>query len=128
MRTEVYEKLLRELESELRGLELAIFRALKNNPNGLTRSELVALVMNESRAFTFNNDTKDRKIRKAIESMRRKGVPILSTSGKPGYRLDVSEEGKRAMVAELISRRNKLDELIMKIKDTRSIPTELPRA
>jgi hypothetical protein len=125
--TEVYEQLLKELKVELDDLEKSVFNALSKNPDGLTRPQLVAIVFREVRpARVMNNDTKDRKVRKAIESLRQKGVPILSTSGKAGYRLDVSEKGKRAMLAELISRRNKIDLLIAKIKNMKSIPSEIP--
>jgi len=128
MTSEVYEQLLKELRVELDGIEKSIFEALSKNPKGMTRPQLVAVVFQEVRpAKVLNNDTKDRKVRKAIESLRQKGVPILSTSGKAGYRLDVSESGKRAMLAELISRRNKIDELIMRIRNVRTIPSEVPR-
>lgn len=114
--SEIYDRILAELRIELSALELIIFDALRRNPEGLSRQELIRIVYGENRSATYNNDTADRKIRKTIESLRNKGVPILSSSGKAGYRLDASEEAKEEMIAELMSRRNKLDELIQRIR------------
>lgn len=125
--SEIYDRILAELKIELDALERAIFEALKRNPDGLSRQELIRIIYGENRSATHNNDTADRKIRKAIESLRNKGVPILSSSGKAGYRLDASEEAKNEMIAELMSRRNKLDELIQRIRGIKTIPQNVPK-
>ena len=44
------------------------------------------------------------KPRKAIESLRNRMIPIISSSGKAGYRLDTSPEAIQNMIRELKSR------------------------
>ena len=125
---EVYSKLLHELWSELEMIERDVFIALRNHPAGLKRQQLVAIVFNESRSPVMaNNDTKDRKVRKAIESLRMQGVPIVSSSGRAGYRLDGSEKAKREMLAELRSRRDRLNELILMVSNFRTVPGSVPK-
>jgi hypothetical protein len=104
-RTPQYEKLLVELKAgELPVIERKILDALCHTPKGLTRRELVRIVFGQEAHANLGNDTKDRKIRKAIESLRNRGVPILSNSGKAGYKLDTDPENIECMVRELKSR------------------------
>ena len=124
---DVYSQMLRELSNELEVIERGVFIALRDHPDGLKRQQLVAIVFNVSQgAVMVNNDTKDRKVRKAIESLRRRGVPIVSSSGRAGYRLDGSEDGKREMLAELRSRRDRLNELILMVSNFRTVPGKAP--
>jgi hypothetical protein len=125
--SDVYDNLLAELNAgELTIIERRVFDALKSFPVGLRRQQLVAIVFNEltPAGGMNNNNTKDRKVRKAIESLRGRLVPIVSSSGEAGYRLDISEDGRRAMVRELISRRNKLNDLIARAAKFYSLPAE----
>lgn len=46
----------------------------------------------------------ERKIRKGIESLRNVGIPIVSTSGKAGYKLDTNPENIQCMIKEWESR------------------------
>lgn len=104
-RTLQYEKLLVELNAgELPVIECQILDALYQAPNGLTRRELVRIVFGQEAQTNLGNDTKDRKIRKAIESLRNRGIPIISNSGKAGYKLDTNPENIECMVRELKSR------------------------
>ena len=104
-RTPQYEKLLVELNAgELPIIERQILDALYQAPKGLTRRELVRIVFGQEAHTNLGNDTKDRKIRKAIESLRNRGIPIISNSGKAGYKLDTDPENIECMVRELKSR------------------------
>ena len=114
--SQVYEQMLEELQSEINEFERRVFEALRKHPHGLTRPQLVAIVYRERQAdITSNNDRKDRKVRKAIQSLREQGVPIISSSGRAGYRLDASPEGKAAMLSDLTSRRDRLNTLITRV-------------
>lgn len=108
----IYDKLLAELENgQLDELQRSVFEALKSNPQGVTRGELVYRLFGYHPAdLTGNVD--DRKIRKAIEELRSRLVPIVSSSGRAGYRLDTSPEAVRSMIGEWASRRDHLQNLI----------------
>lgn len=104
-RTPQYEKLLVELNAgELPVIERKILDALCQAPKGLTRRGLVRIVFGQEACTNLGNDTKDRKIRKAIESLRNRGIPIISNSGKAGYKLDTDPENIECMIRELKSR------------------------
>ena len=111
----VYEALVAEWEAELEETEKKIFQALKRAmPNGVTRRELIFAVFGVTvpELMDINNNTYDRKIRKTIEVMRENLIPIFSSSGEAGYRLDISETSISMMVAEWERRREKYDEKI----------------
>jgi hypothetical protein len=125
--TLTYEKLLDELAAgELTVIERKVFDALKKHPEGLRRQQLIAIVFGETvRAWERdNNSADDRKVRKAIESLRSRLVPIISTSGRAGYRLDVSKEARDRMLADLRSRRAKLDALIERTAKFYALPDQ----
>ena len=112
-RTPQYEKLLAQLKAgELKEIECRIFNAFLQNPNGLTRQELVYIVFSARVGRNLNNDTRDRKIRKGIESLRNRGVMIVSTSGGAGYKLDANPETIQCMLSELKSRITRLQERV----------------
>ncbi len=134
--TPVYEQILAELAvGELSELQERIFAALRRAyPASLSRHELV-LQQYGYWPVDINKDVKDRKIRKAIQSMRDLLIPIVSSSGEAGYRLDVSEEAIRSMIAEWRSRRGRLNERILAAEralirihqlDISAIPSEMP--
>jgi DNA-binding winged helix-turn-helix (wHTH) protein len=104
-RTHEYEKLLAELENgKLEEIKRKILEALLRAPQGLTRKGLIRVVFDEEAQKNLSNDTRYRKIRKAIESLRDKGVPIVSTSGKAGYKLETDPEKIVEMLGEMKSR------------------------
>ena len=104
-RTPQYERLLAELDAgELSELALKVFDALQKAPNGITRRGLVRAIYGVEAQRNLSNDPHDRKIRKAIESLRKRLIPIVSSSGKAGYRLDTSPEAVENMIKELRSR------------------------
>jgi hypothetical protein len=112
-RTPQYERLLAELEAgEWSELEIKVLNVFLKAPNGITRRGLVRRIYGVEPLQNLNNDPYDRKIRKAIESLRDRNIPIVSSSGKAGYRLDTNPEAIRNMIAELRSRIAHMDQKI----------------
>ncbi len=111
--TAVYEQILAELaEGEMDPLQREVFAILRRAyPAPASREQLVQDIYGYV-PENVSTDLKDRKIRRAIQGMREKLIPIISSSGEAGYRLDVSEEAIRSMIAEWGSRRRRLRELI----------------
>lgn len=138
-RTDVYNRILDELANgELEELEVKVFHFLRRvYPAPLTRYDLIEQVFGVRPAAdeNLNNNTCDRKIRTAISSMFIKGVPIVSTSGGAGYRIDIDLGQWTHMVAELESRKDQLERKIdaalriMRTIETagrEAIPTTVP--
>ena len=75
----------------------------------------------------LSNDPHDRKIRKAIESLRNRMIPIVSSSGKAGYRLDTSPEAIQNMIAELKSRIAHLEQRLEEACQFYDLPGENER-
>jgi DNA invertase Pin-like site-specific DNA recombinase len=134
----VYELVMGEWEQELEDIEKKIFQALKRAyPEGRTRRELIrdvygSLVPDD---VDLNNNANDRKIRKTIAKMFDDLIPIVSSSGAAGYRLDLSEQTIRSMINEWHRRREQYahkiergERLILKIKQVgeAAIPESLP--
>lgn len=138
-RTEVYEAILQELaDGELEELEAKIFHFLRRvYPAALTRYDLLELVFGyrPSDDENINNNTDDRKNREAIASMFLKGVPVVSTSGGAGYRLDIDLKSWDELVDELENRRNSISKkadaargIVKMIQQAgrNAIPTDVP--
>ena len=122
MTSKVYTALIEELAAgELTDLQRKVFELLRDNPEGLLRSELVMHIYGYI-PTKIEGNTDDRKIRKAIERLRQRLFPIVSTSGKPGYRLDTSRAAVEKMIHELQSRRARIDEQIEAATKFYSIP------
>ena len=103
--TPEYKKLLMELNAgELPIIVRKIMDALLQAPKGLTRKGLIRIVFGEEPENKLSNDTRDRKIRKGIEYLRNLGIPIVSTSGKAGYKLDTDHQNIEEMIREWESR------------------------
>lgn len=103
--TPEYEKLLAELNAgELPSIVRKILDALLQAPKGLTRKGLIRIVFGEEPDNNLSNDTRDRKIRKGIEHLRNLGFPVVSTSGKAGYKLDTDPKNIKDMIREWESR------------------------
>lgn len=103
--TPEYEKLLAELNAgELPIIARKILNTLRQAPKGITRKGLIRAVFGEEPDNNLSNDTRDRKIRKAIEHLRDLGFPIVSTSGKAGYKLDTDPKNIEEMIREWESR------------------------
>lgn len=103
--TPEYEKLLAELNAgELPIIAQKVLNTLLQEPKGITRKGLIRTVFGEEPGNNLSNDTRDRKIRKAIEHLRDLGLPIVSTSGKAGYKLDTDPKNIEEMIHEWESR------------------------
>ncbi len=114
----VYEKIRADLEAgQLKEIERKILEALMRAPAGLNRKGLIRIVFGEEAQKNLGNDIRDRKIRKAIESLRDQHYPIASTSGKAGYKLTTDPELIESMIRELESR---IDHLRQKVDAARS--------
>jgi hypothetical protein len=125
----IYETILSELDSGvMTELERKIFDALSKHREGLKRGQLVAICFGESvkAGASNNNNGKDRRVRMAIGRLRERMVPIVSSSGEAGYRLDTSETARKRMVMDLVSRRDKLTELINRMARIYAVPVEFP--
>lgn len=121
---DIYERLEQELENgALNELQKQVFTLLKDNPAGLSRQDLVLKIFGYY-PETLEGNTDDRKIRKAIERLRQRLFPIVSTSSKPGYRLDISRKAVEQMLSELRSRKAHIDEQINATLKFYDIPLE----
>jgi hypothetical protein len=119
-----YETLLEEIaEGALNDRQRSIFALLKRHPEGLTRHELVQKLDGYT-PLDINNDRADRRNRKAIELMRQRLFPIVSDSRKAGYRLDTSRDAVLKMIAELQSRKQKIQITIDAAAKFYNIPVE----
>ena len=124
-RTPQYERLLAELDAgELSELERKVLDALLKAPNGITRRGLIRVVYGVEAQRNLSNDPNDRKIRKAIESLRNRMIPIISSSGKAGYRLDTSPEAIQNMTRELKSRIAHMEQKIEAIQQHYGLQSE----
>ncbi len=114
-----YTKLVKQWEETMDTLEARVFSILRQAyPDGRTREQLVFDVYGEKALENINNDTRDRGIRKAISNMRRRDIPIFSTSGGSGYRLDLSENDLGLMITGMRRRRDNLEDQIRSLEKT----------
>lgn len=106
--TTVYEHILDELaQGEMKELERKVFQSLRRvYPSSRSRTGLLfdCFGYEPEPRENLNNNSDDRKIRIAIASLFDKGIPIVSTSGAAGYRLDIDAESWADVVYELESR------------------------
>ena len=111
-----YEKLLAEMNAgELSEIERRVLEVLLKMPGGITRRGLVRAIYGVEAQRNLSNDPYDRKIRKAIERMRECLIPIVSSSGKAGYRLDTSPEAIQNMITEMESQIAHLKQLLEEV-------------
>ncbi len=122
--SDIYQRLLEKLENgELDKLQRKVFTLLRDNPVGLNRQQLVYRIYGYW-PDRLEGNTDDRKIRKAIQRLRERLVPIVSTSGQPGYRLDISAEGVGQMLSELRAKKTLLDKQIESTLKFYELPIE----
>lgn len=128
---ETYESIFNEWESELGDMKVKIFQSLRRvYPNSRTRRQLIfdvygLLIPN---TVDLNNNKYDRKIRLTIAQMQDDLIPVVSSSSKAGYRLDMNPETIRKMGVEF-SRRitqyerkvNRANMLLIRIQQTREV-------
>jgi DNA-binding response OmpR family regulator len=122
-RTPQYQQLLDKLESGgLNEIERKILEALLKAPKGLTRQGLIRIVFTVEPHRNLVNDPHDRKIRKGIESLRNRMIPIISSSGEAGYRLDTSPDAIENMVLEWESRITHLQQKVQIARQHYGLP------
>lgn len=119
-----YETILEELEGESQDIARKLIELLKANPQGMNRRQLVLAVHGVPARIDLNKDNNDRKNRLVIAALRLRCIPIVSTSGKAGYRLDESDESRKKMLGEMISRSQKLNAQIKAASIAWHIPVE----
>jgi len=118
----VYETMLEELAAgQLNDLQKQVFQLLRDNPDGLDRYQLVQAIYGYI-PLKIDGNNEDRKVRKAIERLRQRLFPIVSTSSRPGYRLDTSRDAVTKMIRELESRRDHINEQIQAASKFYNIP------
>lgn len=110
--SQIYDRILKKLEDgQLDTLERQVFILLKDSSVGLNRKQLVFQIFGYW-PDQIEGNSDDRMIRKAIQRLRERLVPIVSTSGKAGYRMDVSRDGVDQMLGELRRKRDLLNKQI----------------
>jgi hypothetical protein len=126
--TKQYDTILAQLAAgEFGQLARVVFDILKRIPDGCTRLQFIELCYGGEAAasaaqFGLSNSQHDRKVRKAIEELRENFIPVVSSSGAAGYRLDTSPDAVSAMIAEWQSRIDHLNERVRKARSYYNIP------
>lgn len=126
--TVTYDRILEQLAAgELPELERQVLDLLRVHPEGMDRYQLLHEIYGPGFAYNARtrglaNSNEDRKIRKAIEALRERGICIVSSSGEAGYRLDTSPEVVGAMINELQSRVQRLNAHIDRLVILYDIP------
>ena len=116
--TAIYEQIKSDLDGgELNKREAAILTALLHHTEGLTREQLIRVTDGRMAWQNIGDDPADRKNRRAIASLRDRLIPVKSSSGEAGYRLDATVDGLREMLAEMEARRDKADEKAKQIRE-----------
>jgi hypothetical protein len=114
----IYERIIRDMPE---GLDKQIISILSEggffDDKKASRKELIFKVFGFiDNPENLSNSTLDRQIRKAIEHLQEAGYPIISNSGAGGYSLASSRTTQAAYIAELESRRDRLDKKILALQ------------
>lgn len=114
----VYDLLLAEISD---ATERKVLEAFLQKPGErISRPDLVFAVFGvyvQQKELSASKE--DRKNRECIESLQRKGYPIISSSGEPGYILAADDEETEAYIVELGSRAQMLQEKIKALRDSK---------
>jgi hypothetical protein len=70
----------------------------------------------------LNNNRLDRQVRKAIENLRLRGYPIVSSSAGKGYGLVTDRKEIEGMISEMEGRREALAEQIRALRRANNLP------
>jgi hypothetical protein len=113
--TKIYDELLAEVTDEL---ERQVLEFLMQCPSGVTRSVLIMHVYGVwVPPEELANNVYDRKIRKTIEALSLKhGLPIVSSSGKSGYKLSDDPNEIEEMAREFDGRAAHCNKRAFKIR------------
>lgn len=115
MSNRVYDDLLRTMPQDLEQQVLHVIASADGRAVG--RRELVERIFGYTPA-NLANDRHDRQIRKAIEALQLQGYPIISSSGKGGYRM-ANEAEIDEYIRELEARRARLAEKIRALREAK---------
>lgn len=108
-----YQKRLKEIRAgRLKKVERMVLDALLNAPKGLTRPELIRIVSGKEPGPNLNFDTQDRKLRRAIEGLRDRGVIIISSGRRAGYTLFADTMAMQGMVLDMKNRITRLQKRV----------------
>lgn len=100
-----YQKRLEEIRAgKLKKVERMVLDALLNAPKGLTRPELIRIVSGKEPGPNLNFDTQDRKLRRAIEGLRDRGVIIISSGRRAGYTMFADANAMQGMMLDMKNR------------------------
>lgn len=99
----VYDLLIAEITDDLERKVLDAF--LEKPGEHISRPDLVFAVFGVYvQQKEISSSKEDRKNRKCIENLQRKGYPIISSSGESGYILAAEDDETDAYIAEIGSR------------------------
>jgi SMC interacting uncharacterized protein involved in chromosome segregation len=109
--TAVYDAILAEITDDL---ERAVFDYFNQHAGEtLTRAQLIKAIFGIDVAQQdLMNSGEDRKIRECIEALRKKDYPIVSTSGKPGFKLTTDDGEIMEYIGELQRRQAEIGKTI----------------
>src|SRR5512139_3943805 len=110
--TPIYEQLLAEVTDTL---ERKVFEILiEHQGKAVTREDFIFLIYGRYvQKSALSSDTDDRKVREAIERLRKKDYPIHSSSGEAGYMLTTDEGAIDEYIGEQEARIARLRENIL---------------
>ena len=105
-----YDKIIARLPQGLEANVLRVLLAHVGAENAISLDELTQTVLDTS------NPTSDRQVREAIERLRRRGIPVLSESGRAGRWLAANREELARCVAEMQTRAGTLQQTIAALR------------
>lgn len=109
--TPVYDEILLGVTDEL---EKAVFEYFAAHiGETISRSELVKAVYGiDVKPGDLTNSAEDRRIRECIEALRKRDYPIVSTSGKAGFKLTIDDNEIMEFIGELQHRQAEIGKTI----------------
>lgn len=120
--TKQYDQLVAEMPPGIQADIMIVLLESYHNARGqnVTRERLILLVFNKVvDKAKLSGSKEDRQIRDSIEELQRQGYRIISSSGRPGYRLAVDDADMEEYIAELESRKASLEEKIRCLRTPR---------
>jgi hypothetical protein len=113
-----YACILEGLPEDLGRKVFTILSGHVGQDRAITREALATQALGEFTATT------DRQVREVIEELRRKRVPVLSSSGRAGYWLAKDRADVDGCIADLYARYHSIEETIRQLRQAR-VPAEM---
>lgn len=122
--SEFYDNLLKSLTTET---EQKVFKALSYRIGRMvTRAELREIVFGlRPGEQDLASESHDRTIRKCIENMRNRAIPIVSTSSESGYELSDDPDRIKQYMAEERSRIDHIQDKLTHLQHSMTVATAL---